>query len=76
MTKMQKNMLEAVNREIEIQFKDGSKPIRGKCVGFTQPLDNDPEVASIEIKVHGYSCLFEITEDQIKTLVIQSFSHF
>lgn len=39
-------------KRIIIYFKDGDKPMTGKCVGYTSALDNYPEeVESIDIVV-------------------------
>lgn len=40
--------------------------------GYTPPLDNDPEVAAIEVKVPGMPSLYEITESEIETLNIKA----
>jgi hypothetical protein len=34
-------------------------------------LDNEPEVASIDIEVAGMSSIYEIIEDEIETLTIK-----
>ena len=56
---------------MEIHLAGGFKPVVGKCINYTKPLDNDPEVASIDIKVPGFSSIYEITEGEIETLVIK-----
>ncbi len=70
-TEMQRKMYEACGHEVEIHFSDGDKPIIGKCINYTKPLDNDPEVASMDIKVQGLSYIYEIFEEEIKTLIIK-----
>ncbi len=70
MTEMQKKMYAACGHEVEIRLADGFKPVVGKCINYTKPLDNDPEVASIDIRVPGYTSVYEITEDEIETLTL------
>lgn len=70
-TEMHKKMRAARGCEVELHLVGGFKTIVGKCVGYTQPLDNDPEIASIDIKVPGISCIYEITENEIETLIIK-----
>lgn len=72
MTEMQKLMVSAVGFDVEVHIVGGFKPCIGKCTGFTPPQDNDPEVAAIDIKVDGMSSLYEITEEEIETLIIKS----
>jgi hypothetical protein len=72
MTEMQKLMASAVGFDVEVHIVGGFKPCIGKCTGYTQPLDNDPEVAAIEIKIDGLPSLYEITEDEIDTLTIKA----
>lgn len=42
--------------------------IEGPYAGFTQALDNDPEVSSISIKRNGYN--IELDETEIKSIEI------
>ena len=71
MTDLQNKMHSAVGHEVEITIAGGLKKCVGKCVGFTQPLDNEPEIASIDVKVDGYSGIYEISEDEIEELTIK-----
>ena len=81
-TEMQRKMYAACGHEVEVRLVGGFRPIDdkrikftnplvGKCVNFTKPLDNDPEVASFDIKVPGFSSIYEIIEDEIETLIIK-----
>lgn len=70
MTELQKQMVAAEGHNVEIAIVGGYKLCVGKCVAFTQPLDNVPEVASIAIQVEGYDGLYEIIEDEIETIKI------
>lgn len=69
-TEMQKKMYAACGHNVEIHIIESFKPFVGKCINFTSPLDNDPEVASVDIQVPGYSCIYEITEDEIETIIV------
>lgn len=70
MTEMQEKMYAARGHKVELHLIGGYKPLIGKCTGFTNPLDNDPEVASIDVRVPGYSSIYEITEDEIETITV------
>lgn len=70
MTEMQRIMASAVGHNVEIHIIGGFKPCIGKCVGFTQPLDNEPEVASIVIDTGMRTSLTEIIEDEIESIKI------
>ena len=72
MTEMQKLMSSAVGFDVEVHIVGGYKPCVGKCTGFTQPLDNEPEVATIDVKVDGMSSIYEITEEEIEKIIIKS----
>lgn len=72
MTEMQKLMANAVGFEVEVHLVGGFKPCIGKCTGYTPPQDNDPEVATIDVKVNGMPSIYEITEDEIDTLTIKA----
>ena len=66
-----RQMIDAVGREVEVRIAGGYRPCVGKCINYTQPLDNDPEVASIDIQVPGYSSITELTEDEIESITIK-----
>ncbi len=73
-TEMQLKMINAVGHRVEIRIIGGCKPFIGKCTGFTKPLDNEPEVAEITIRVPGisgqYNTLYGIIEDEIESITI------
>ncbi len=71
MTEMQELMESAFGHEVEVYIYGGFKPFIGKCVGYTQPLDNDPEVAVIDVEIPGRSSLCGITEEEIEKLIIK-----
>lgn len=68
-TQMQEIMMETSEKKIKVTCKDG-KIFEGVNKYFTQPLDNEPEVASICIKEEGCSHLTELTEPEIKKIEI------
>lgn len=70
MTEMRRNMIEAVNHEVEVRLIGKDKPMHGKCTGYTKPIDNDPEEAVIDIKIDGFSCVYEVTEKEIEKIII------
>ena len=45
-----------------------SKVIEGTYNGYTQAIDNDPEVASIGIKTDEFS--YELNEDEIESIEV------
>lgn len=70
-TELQRQMDAACGHEVEIIIAGGFKPLKGKCVNFTKPLDSDDgETASMDVRVPGFSSLYEITEDEIEKLTI------
>lgn len=44
------------------------KTIQGIYNGYTQALDNDPEIASISVKTNEFS--YELNEDEIKSIEV------
>jgi hypothetical protein len=56
---------EYVGKNIKVTCIDG-QIIEGKCDGYTQALDNEPEIASISIARTGYG--IEIYENEIKSI--------
>lgn len=68
-TKMQEMMMETSEKKVRVTCKDG-KIFEGINKYFTQPLDNEPEVASICIQEEGYSYLTELTEPEIKKIEV------
>ena len=67
---MQREMEAAFGHKVEIHIVGGYKPCIGKCVGFTPPLDNDPEVASIDIDTGMRFSVTELIEDEIESIKI------
>ncbi len=74
-TEMQKKMDAACGHNVEVHLYDTEKPVVGKCINYTRPLDNDPEIASFDIAVPNQYAdtgrsLIEITEAEIESLTI------
>lgn len=62
-------MYHAKGEKIRVKYNDGTT-VEGYCEVFTQPLDNDPEIASICV-TRGFdkkAALIEITEPEIETI--------
>lgn len=70
MTELQRKMINSVGSQVRIDLIGGYKSCEGKCVSFTAPQDNEPEIAAIDIKVEGMPSLYEITEDEIESIVV------
>ena len=47
-----------VGKRVRVIFKDGGTPSVGKCIGYTRAIDNDPEIAEIDVDtgVQGAYC--------------------
>ncbi|MDY2632385.1 MAG: hypothetical protein SOV85_13695 [Clostridium sp.] len=52
-------------KEIKVVCKSG-RIFNGKCIDYTQALDNEPEIDSIGLNVNGIS--YEIYENEIKSI--------
>ena len=68
-TEIQEMMMETSEKKVRVTCKDG-KIFEGINRYFTQPLDNEPEVASICIQEEGYSYLTELTEPEIEKIEV------
>ena len=58
-------MYNAQGKEIRAMCKDGTI-VEGRCELFTQPIDNEPEVA--EISIQKGKTLIGITEPEIEKI--------
>lgn len=58
---------EYVGKNIKVTCID-EQIIEGKCDGYTQALDNEPEIASISIDREEYE--IEIYENEIKSIEV------
>ena len=66
------NLWEYRGKKIRVECIDGII-IEGKCDGYTQATDNDPEIASIYIENEETiknKTLFEIYENEIKRIEV------
>ena len=71
-TEMQEMMMQTSGKKVRVTCKNG-KIFEGINENFTQPIDNEPEVAAISIQEAGCSYLTELTEPEIKKIeVIES----
>lgn len=68
MNDLHRKMLDAPGHKVKVTFLDGTFPITGKCIGYTQALDNEPEIASIDVRSDGM--LYELYENDIKDIEI------
>lgn len=66
-TELQEMMMETSDKKIRVTCRDG-KIFEGINEYFTQPIDNEPEVASICIQEEGCSYLTELTEPEIEKI--------
>ena len=62
-------MMETYNKKKRGTCKDG-QILEGVNKNFTQPLDNEPEVAAMCIQEEGLPYLTEITESEIDKIEI------
>ena len=69
-TDMQRKMEAAFGHRVTVLLKRGNKCFTGKCVCFTPPWDNDPEVASIDIDTGISTSVTELMEDEIESITI------
>lgn len=75
-TEMQRKMDAAYRHQVEVYLIGEKEPVVGKCINYTKPLDNDPEIASFDIAVpsayhdDGYR-IIEITEGEIERIIFK-----
>ena len=74
-SEIHKKMISAPGHQVEVHlfepFLGELKPVIGKCVDYISPDEEEPEgIASITVKVPGFTCLFGLTEDVIKDIVL------
>ena len=62
-------MMETSEKNVRVTCKDG-RIFEGINKYFTQPLDNEPEVASICVQEEGCSYLTELTEPEIEKIEV------
>ena len=62
------NLEEFVGKKVRI-FTEKSEYI-GKVIGYTQAIDNEPEVASIDVRNEADKTLYELYENEIKGIEV------
>lgn len=62
-------MEEDRDHKIKVKLTTGEE-VEGKCICFTPPFDNEPEIADFLIKREQYSGVVCITEPEIDTITI------
>lgn len=63
------DLVDYVGKRIKIIDIDGKEFI-GKAIGFSQALDNEPEIDEIDIKNEKDNKLYGIFENEIKSIEI------
>lgn len=61
------NLKEYVDKKIKITLND-EQILIGECIEFTNAIENDPEVDSIDVKIK--KDIYEIYIDEIKEIEI------
>jgi small nuclear ribonucleoprotein (snRNP)-like protein len=61
------NLKEYIDKKIKITLNDGQILI-GDCIEYTNAIENDPEVDSIDVKIK--KDIYEIYIDEIKEIEI------
>lgn len=54
-----------VGKRVRVIFKDGGTPIVGKCIGYTRAIDNDPEIAEIDVDTGTQGAHYGLMESEI-----------
>lgn len=55
---------ELLGKQVRVIFRDGSPPMRGTCVGYTRAVDNEPEIAEIDLD----TVLYGLMENEIEAI--------
>lgn len=61
------NLNEYVDKKIKITLNDGQILI-GQCIEYTNEIENDPEIDSIDVKIK--KDIYEIYKNEIKEIEI------
>ena len=56
---------------IKLTFIEGIPSITGKCLTYTSAQNNEPEIASIEVRGDN-GILYDISEDEVKSVEVIS----
>lgn len=54
-----------VGKRVRVTFKDGGTPVIGKCIGYTRAVDNDPEIAEIDVDTGVQGACYGLMESEI-----------
>lgn len=57
-----------VGKKVQIRFKDGGAPVVGKCIGYTRAVDNEPEIAEIDIDSGIPNACYGLMESEISDI--------
>lgn len=57
-----------LGKKVRITFADGSAPISGMCVGYTPAIDNEPEIAEIDIDTGMDGACYGLLENEIEKM--------
>ena len=59
---------ERLGKQVRVTFRDGSPPMRGTCVGYTRAVDNEPEIAEIDLDTGTAGVLYGLMENEIEAI--------
>lgn len=57
-----------LGKKVRITFKDGSTPMSGVCAGYTRAIDNEPEIAEIDIDTGVDGAYYGLMENEIEKI--------
>lgn len=57
-----------LGKQVRITFRDGSPPMCGVCVGYTRAVDNEPEIAEIDIDTGAAGAYYGLMENEIEVI--------
>lgn len=68
-TEKTKEMARCLGHKIKVSLTTGDE-FEGECICFTQPFDNEPEIADFSIQMEKYGGAICITEPEIDEITI------
>lgn len=57
-----------LGKHVRITFRDGSPPMVGTCVGYTRAVDNEPEIAEIDIDTGVAGVYYGLMENEVESI--------
>ena len=69
MIELTKTRERCIGHQIRVELLN-SDVFEGKCVTFSPPFDNEPEIAEFDLKRAGFDGLLTIAENEIKEITI------